>query len=125
MAILDFMTKKPILNVLSSGSRGRTFALILKRLAPQQLLAIRSRLDAMIADGEIFTSSWMPGNDWRGTPFQPIFDDAAQGDRQTSALMFGLLVWEAFERHPDTWYTGKFEKDGIPIDGRTYFKPTY
>ncbi len=125
MAILDFMTKKPIQNVLTTGARGRTYALIRKRLSSNELLEIRNRLDVMIGNGEIFTSSWMPGNDWRGTPFQAIFETAALHDKQTSALMFGLLVWEAFERHPDTWYTGKFEKDGVPINGRTYFKSQY
>lgn len=125
MAVLDLMSGKPIQNVLTRGSRGQTFRLIVQRLTPQQLASIRNRLDAMIAGSEIHTSSWMPGNDWNGTPFQAIYDVAAQGDKQTSAMMFGLLVWEAFERHPEDWFTGKFEKDGVQIDGRTYFKRHY
>ncbi len=123
MTIVDFETNSPISGVLSRGERGRKYALVLTRLTPAELQAIRNELDNMIATGDIFTSSWMPGSDWNNTPFQALYDRAAQRDHQTSAMMFGLLVWEAFDRHPETWFTGKFEKDGIPISGRTYFQP--
>ena len=124
MTIVDFETNSPISGVLSRGERGRKYALVLTRLTPAELQAIRNELDNMIATGDIFTSSWMPGSDWNNTPFQALYDRAARRDHQTSAMMFGLLVWEAFDRHPEIWFTGKFEKDGIPISGRTYFQPT-
>lgn len=115
MTIVNFETETPISGVLSRGERGRKYALILKRLPAADLQAMRDELDSMIASGDIFTSSWMPGSDWSNTPFQPLYDRAAQRDHQTSAMMFGLLVWEAFDRHPEVWFTGKFEKDGIPL----------
>ncbi|MBB2708154.1 MULTISPECIES: hypothetical protein [Rhizobium] len=124
MTIVDFETNSPISGVLSRGERGRKYALVLARLTPAELQGIRNELDNMIASGDIFTSSWMPGSDWSNTPFQALYDRAAQRDHQTSAMMFGLFVWEAFDRHPEIWFTGKFEKDGIPISGRTYFQPT-
>ncbi|TBC71540.1 hypothetical protein ELH27_01055 [Rhizobium leguminosarum] len=123
MAIIDFETGKPIVGVLARGERGAKYNLVLARLTPAELQAVRDELDRMIATGDIFTSSWMPGSDWRNTPFQPLYTRAARTDHQTSALMFGLMVWEAFERHDEVWYTGKFEKDGVPISGRTYFQP--
>lgn len=100
------------------------FNLILTRLSSQELQAIRDALDQKISAGEIHTAGWLPGHDWTGTPYQPIYDKAAQGDYTTSALMFGLMVWDAFDRHPDVWYTGRFEKDGVDIGSRTYFKPS-
>ena len=123
MAIYDFMSKKPVDGVLTKGARGQMFKLIIKRLSATELQDVRDALDEKINGAEIHTAGWMPGRDWTGTAFQPLYDKAAQRDYATSALMFGLMVWEAFERHPEVWYTGRFEKDGVDIGSRTYFKP--
>ena len=39
-----------------------------------------------------------------------------------AALMFGLIVWEAFERHEDDWYTERFSMGGEEDRFRVYFK---
>lgn len=122
MAILDFETGKTIVGVLQRGSRGQTYQRILDRLSTQEIQNIRDALDTMIAGDSIFTAGWMPGNDWRGTPYQAIYEKAANGSQATSGLMFGLMVWEAFERHQEDWYTGRFELNGVEIGSRTYWR---
>lgn len=84
--------------------------------------AILDELTNRINGTEIQTSSWMPGKDWSNTVFEPIYSKACQFDYRESALFFGLLLWEAFLNHPECWAFGRFELDGIPIQGLTYFK---
>ena len=92
------------------------------RLTEGQKKTIRTELREMIAGEEIHTSSWMPGNDWNGTVWQPIYTDACQYDHVASGLCFGLFVWEAFQNHCADWSFGRYEKNGIRIGGLTYFR---
>lgn len=124
MSIIDFESGKPITGVLQRGSRGQMYQRLIERLSEDELSAIRAELDDRITGQEIITAGWLPGNDWRGTPFQPIYERAANQSVEQSGLMFGLLVWEAFERHPDDWFTGRFELNGVEIGSRTYWRPT-
>ena len=66
----------------------------------------------------------MPGHDWTGTVFEPIYFKAARSSYEQSAKCFGLMVWEVFMERPERWASGKFEKDGEPIGSRTYFQLT-
>ena len=92
------------------------------RLATADMLAIKDRLNEMIDAREIHTTSWMPGSDWSGTPFQPIFEDAAHGNFDLARKFFGLIVWVVFMERPEKWAFGRYEKDGVPIEGLTYFQ---
>lgn len=92
------------------------------RLSDAEYRAIVDALGERIEGTEIQTSSWIPGADWSGTVFQPIYENACSEDERAAARFFGLLVWEVFLNHPDTWSFGRYEKDGIPIEGLTYFK---
>jgi hypothetical protein len=80
------------------------------------------KLGAKIGNTDIQTSSWMPGHDWSNTVFDPIYSKACNCDYDQAAQFFGLLVWEVFLNHPDCWAFGRYELDGIPIQGLTYFK---
>ena len=62
------------------------------------------------------------GQDWTGTVWEPIYTDACRSDEVAAGLCFGLFVWEAFMDHPAAWSFGRYEKDGIPIQGMTYFR---
>jgi hypothetical protein len=64
----------------------------------------------------------MPGSNWGGTVFQPIYEKAARRDFNASARCFGLMVWEVFMERPERWSSGRFEKNGEPIGSRTYFR---
>lgn len=125
MAILDFMTGKAIIGVLQRGERGRRYQSILNGLTPADLEGVRSALDAKISGDDIHTAGWMPGSNWINTPYWPIYFGPAQQDFSWAGLMFGLMVWEAFERHPDDWLTGKFEINGVDIGSRTYWRRRY
>jgi hypothetical protein len=92
------------------------------RLTEAEYEAIINELNSMIGDEEVKTSSWMPGNDWSGTVFDPIYSRACKCDESASAKFFGLLLWEVMLNHPSVWSFGRYEKDGIPIEGLTYFK---
>ena len=91
------------------------------RLNDDEYQAIVEELNSRIEGTEIQTSSWIPGSNWNGTVFQPIFDNACNRDPVTSGLFFGLIVWVVFMDRPEWWSFGRYEKDGIPITGMTYF----
>lgn len=92
------------------------------RLSNLEYQAIVDDLNSRIGGTEIQTSSWMPGSDWSGTVFQPIYEKACAFSEPSSALFFGLIVWVVFMERPEWWSFGRYEKDGIPISGITYFQ---
>ncbi|NTW54904.1 MAG: hypothetical protein HGB15_09155 [Chlorobaculum sp.] len=74
-------------------------------------------------DGDkITTAGWIPGSDWRGTPFQVIYEKSCQFSHDEAAKCFGLMVWVTISEHPDYWAFGKYELNDIPIQSMTYFK---
>jgi hypothetical protein len=101
-----------------------------------QFIALRQRLtasefDAMVArindlidesGAEIATAGWLPGSDWTGTPFEPIYTKAARGDFDRSAMFFGQLVWYTIMNRPEPWGSGRYQVDGRDIGSRTYFR---
>lgn len=92
------------------------------RLSQDEYSAIVQELNSRIDGDEIVTSSWLPGSDWSGTVFEPIYEKACQMNEEAAAKFFGLLLWEVVLNHPDVWSFGRYEKDGVPIEGMTYFK---
>ena len=104
----------------------KDFKFWLGRLTPQEQAAIRAHIDAMLAAGDIHTTSWMPGADWWNTPLWPIYFSAARQSVRQAALCFGLFVCERILHRCATfnerWGFKHCEKDGYPIKGRTYFQ---
>lgn len=98
------------------------YAQFMKRMTTAEISASKARLDELIDGTETQTAGWMPGKDWTGTPFQPIYDKAARYSEEAAARCFGLMVWEVFMERPEKWTSGRFEKDGEPIGSRTYFQ---
>lgn len=94
----------------------------LSRMTPAEIDAIRASLNALIDGDRIHTAGWMPGSDWGDTPYQPIFEKAANRDYTLSAKCFGLMVYEVFMQRPEKWTSGRFEKNGEAIGSRTYFR---
>jgi hypothetical protein len=122
MTIRDLSSGKAITGVLSRGDRGRSYDLLCSRLSSEELCSIRDTLDQRIEGKRIETSAWIPGSDWSGTVYHPIWEKGARKNHELSGMMFGLLVWEAFERHPDDWYTERFSMGGDEDRFRVYFK---
>jgi hypothetical protein len=100
----------------------KSFKIWRSRLSQHEFDAIVEKLNSLIAGNEVHTSSWMPGHNWSGTVYDPIYRKACSNNVTDSGLFFGLIVWHVFQTHPDQWYFGRFEKDGMPIPGMTYFK---
>ena len=92
------------------------------RLTTKEFQAIVDDLDSRVSEGEVHTSSWMPGHDWSNTVFQPIYDRACGQHRESAAKYFGLILWEVMMNRDEAWSFGRYEKDGIPIEGMTYFR---
>jgi len=92
------------------------------KLAPSEFAAIQSELNARIDGNEIHTSSWIPGNDWSGTVYDPIYRKACDGDASASGKCFGLFLWVTLMERGEAWAFGRYEKNGVPIEGLTYFK---
>src|SRR5437879_12052972 len=50
--------------------------------------------------GEIITTSWIPGADWTGTPYEPIYVAAGE-DWQSARFFYGLIVWRVMMGRPE------------------------
>ena len=122
MPIRDLSSGQVVTGVLTRGDRGQTYKLLCSRLSEDELAAIRDTLDQRIDGSRIETSAWIPGNDWTGTVYHPIYEKGARMNHELSGKMFGLLVWEAFERHADDWFTERFSMGGEEDRFRVYFK---
>ncbi|MBN1516300.1 hypothetical protein JXA32_07000 [Candidatus Sumerlaeota bacterium] len=74
------------------------------------------------AQGEngIFNSSFIPGANWTGTPYQPIYEACGQ-DFEQAQLFYGLLVWEAVMLHDDDWIFIRQQNTPEHPLGLTYF----
>lgn len=88
-----------------------------------ELKAVREELNRVFDSSQIETAGWIPGGDWRGTVYQPIYEKAAQRNPEIAARIFGLLVFKVAMDRPDKWVTGRFELNGEAIRSRTYFRP--
>ena len=92
------------------------------RLTDAEYNAIYDELMSRISGSEIETSSWIPGSDWTGTVFQPIYEKACNQDENAAAKFFGLILWHVVVEHDEWWSFGRFQIGDIPIDGLTYFR---
>ena len=119
--LVDLETGEKVIHIPHQSD----FDLWRSRLSTQEFDAIMNHLSSLMQGNEIHTSSWIPGNDWSNTVFDPIYTKACNMDMNLSGLCFGLFVWYAFQQDSDEWYFGRFEKDGIAIKGMTYFKKKF
>lgn len=53
---------------------------------------------------DIVVSSFIPGSDWSGTVWDPIYSKACGNDEEYSAKFFGLLVCQVLIDREETWY---------------------
>jgi hypothetical protein len=100
------------------------FDALRKRLTDAEFDQMIARINELIEESgaEIATAGWLPGSDWTGTPFDPIYTKAARGDFQRSAMFFGQLVWYAVMNRSERWASGRYDLDGRDIGSRTYFR---
>ncbi len=89
-----------------------------KRLTDEDYQAIEDELNSRIDGKEVHTSSWIPGNNWDGTVFAPIFHVACGGDYELSGMCFGLFLWYIMQERHDEWYVMNSED----VRGKIYFR---
>ena len=78
--------------------------------------ALNSKIDL----SDINTSSWIPGDEWDSV-YKPLAV-ACGNNKEASGLFFGLILFDLLMRRDDAvWGFGRFDKNGIPIKGTTYF----
>jgi hypothetical protein len=116
--LFNMTTSKEVMK----GPYEKDYRLFMSRLSQVEIHQIEATLDEMIDGTEIQTAGWMPGHDWTGTPFEPIYTKAARCNYDLSARGFGLMVWAVFMKRPEKWFSGHFEKDGKALGSRTYFR---
>lgn len=92
------------------------------RLSDVEYKAIYDELMSRISGAEIETSSWIPGSDWTGTVFQPIYEKACNQDENASAKFFGLILWHVVMEHDEWWSFTRLQLGDIQIEGLTYFR---
>ena len=93
----------------------------MKKLSADDYRKIREALNDKIDENDINTAGWLPGHDWTGTVYEPIYHACGQNVTQ-SGMFFGLIVFELLmERKDNVWGFGRFEKDGRQIASMTYF----
>ena len=111
-------TLQPITNI----PHKQEFDIWRSRLSDEEYNNIVIDLNSRISEDEVHTSSWMPGAEWKGTVFNPIYEKACRGDVELSGKCFGLILWIVMMHRDEAWSFGRYEKDGIPIEGMTYFR---
>lgn len=116
--LIDVENREPISRIPHRDDFERWCA----RLPDEDYAAIVEELNAKIDGDEVHTSSWMPGSDWTGTVFQPIYSKACNHDVDAAARFFGLILWVVMQERPDCWAFGRYERDGVLIEGLTYFR---
>src|SRR3990172_11210331 len=102
----------------------RDFDTLRRRLSDEEFDAMVAGVNELIdaSGGEVATAGWLPGGDWRGTPFQPIYSKAAREDFDRSAMFFCQLLWYAIMGRPERWASGRYQVQGRDIGSRTYFR---
>ncbi len=91
-------------------------------LSDNEYEAIYNELNSRISGSKIETSSWIPGSDWTGTVFEPIYDKACQCNKESAGKFFGLILWHVVMEHDDAWAFGRYKLGETPIEGLTYFR---
>lgn len=86
--LIDLMSRKTIVRVPYESE----FRAFMSWMTVDEIAAIKSELNGMIEGTEIQTAGWMPGSNWGGTVYQPIYEKAARRDYSSSARCFGALA---------------------------------
>ncbi|NBL00078.1 MAG: hypothetical protein EOM50_19135 [Erysipelotrichia bacterium] len=67
---------------------------------------------------KIAVSTFIPGSDWSGTVWNPIYTKSCGHDEEQAALFFGLLVCQIMIDRDEKWY---FIKQENIAKGMIYF----
>lgn len=68
---------------------------------------------------DIVVSSFIPGSDWSGTVWEPIYTNACKEEYDHAAQFFGLLVCQVLIAREEDW---RFIKQESHAKGMIYFR---
>jgi len=89
--------------------------------AEEYRIAVDAIKELIKSKDGVFNSSHLPGKNWAGTPFEPLYRACGKSEQQ-SGYFFGLMVWEVMMELDDKWFFKPTDKDsGDPL-GKTYFR---
>ncbi|MBN2271028.1 MAG: hypothetical protein JXN61_10460 [Sedimentisphaerales bacterium] len=81
--------------------------------------AINAYVDSVPPD-KPFVSSFIPGHDWEGTVYEPLYLACGRSKEQ-SGWFFGLIVWQVMIDRPDKWIFKPLDKEEDVL-GTTYWR---
>lgn len=92
-----------------------------KNLSDTDYERVVEAINEAIGDDDVSTAGWLPGHDWTGTPYEPLYYACGQS-REQAGQFFGLIVFKLLmDREDRAWGFGRYEKAGVPISSMTYF----
>lgn len=89
----------------------------MKNLQKGDYRAIIDKLNRVFNCGDVHTSSWIPGQNWRGTLYEPI-RLACRKNNEVAAKFYGQILFKVMIDHPNKWCFGDYPHS----KGKTYFK---
>lgn len=83
---------------------------------------LNRRIDAVAENPQpVLTSSWLPGPDWTGTVYEPLYH-AASNDQSRSGMFFGQILWQVMRERREDWAFLKADPFDLGIQGTHYFR---
>ncbi|MHB8131960.1 MAG: hypothetical protein ACYDEX_23600 [Mobilitalea sp.] len=93
------------------------------RLSEREVNDIKDEIRNRIVGKEVNVSSWIPGSNWTGTPFQVIYQKACKENFEIAGMCFGLFVWETLMENDEKWYfIKKKTNEEDQIEKMVYFR---
>ena len=105
---------------IKTVGRGQDFQRAIARMSIQEYERIRAELRsklALVEPGKATAASWIPGHDWTGTVYEPIYTKACQRNYDASAMLFGQIFKLEVIHHGALWSTVKQPKHKDDPDG--------
>ncbi len=96
------------------------------RLSEEDFAAVVDELNRRVdttagSDKPVLTSSWIPGNDWTGTAYAPLYA-ACRQDRNRSGMFFGQILWQVMRNRTEDWSFVKADFEELGFQGTHYFR---
>jgi len=72
---------------------------------------------------EVEVSSFVPGSEWTGTVYEPIYH-ACHENVENAGFLFGLILWRVMIERPDNWgFVSALDRfEDREIKGKIYFR---
>jgi len=93
----------------------------MKKLKINDYQSIKKAINEYCDGKEVVISSYIPGCNWIGTPYEPIYH-ICNMDQVQAGFFFGLIVWKVMIDRQEKWYFKPADSEDDAL-GTTYFRP--